>query len=77
MTKFGSERAKKTMEKQGIGLQGGVYDLPLHKQKLWPVSQEFPVADHYLPLHICLPIFRGMTDKQVQQVIKTIQKEDL
>ncbi|MDE2291120.1 MAG: DegT/DnrJ/EryC1/StrS aminotransferase family protein [Elusimicrobia bacterium] len=63
---------KELKEKHAVSLSGEVYDTPLHKQ---PVFKEyakgsFPVADDVCARHVCLPVFPGMTDEQIAQVVK-------
>lgn len=63
---------KELKEKHAVGLSGEVYDTPLHKQ---PVFKEhakgsFPVADDVCARHVCLPVYPGMTDAEIGQVVK-------
>lgn len=75
----GLERAslKKELKADfGVGLSGEVYDTPLHKQ---PVFKEyargsFPVADDVCARHICLPVYPGMTDAEIDRVTEALRK---
>lgn len=67
---------KELKERFGVNLSGEVYDTPLHKQ---PVFQEyargeFPVADDVCARHVCLPVFPGMTEEQVSQVVTGLEQ---
>lgn len=74
----GCDRAgvKGALKDLGISLSGGVYDTPLHAQPVFKdtVDQtEYPVASDICARHICLPIFSGMTEEQVQHVIESVR----
>ncbi len=66
------ESVKAKMKEKGIGLQGEVYGTPLHKQ---PIAAElgfegdFPNADDVCSRHICLPLYPGLTNEHVEQVV--------
>jgi dTDP-4-amino-4,6-dideoxygalactose transaminase len=62
------------MKKRGIGLPGRVYDIPLHRQPLFKnvSTQTFPDAEDICARHLCLPIFAGMTDTEVNYVIEAL-----
>ena len=66
---------KKLMkEKYGVGLAGEVYEDPLHKQ---PVFEEYangplPVSEDLCARHICLPMYTGMSQDEVMQVVKAL-----
>ena len=69
------DRFRAAMKAQGVGLSGGVYDTPLHRQ---PVFQQmkpgsFPVADDICSRHICLPLYYGMTDTQARYVVEALR----
>ena len=64
------------LENEDISPSGYIYELPLHKQ---PVLQEYshnklPKTEFMCANHICLPIFYGMTDKQVNHVSNTVKQ---
>lgn len=59
----------------GVELARGVYEQPLHTQPVFStlnVGDRFPVADDFADRHLCLPLWRAMTDDTVTHVIDTI-----
>ena len=71
-------RALKTLLRgqYGVSLAGEVYEEPLHKQ---PVFEQYAiralsVAEEYCARHLCLPIFSGMEEQDVQQVITALRE---
>lgn len=73
---------KEKMKGKGIGLQGEVYAIPLHKQpvaELFDIDCEFPVADDVCGRQICLPIYPGLSTEEahivVEELLKTIKEE--
>lgn len=59
----------------GVELARGVYEQPLHTQPVFSalnVGDRFPVADDFADRHLCLPLWRGMTDDMVTPVIDTL-----
>jgi len=75
-------RAKSTwwkdwMEKNGITLPGNVYDVPLHRQEVYKkgyFEEGFPVANKFCSHHICLPIWRGMEERDMEYVAMKINE---
>ena len=63
-------------EKYEVTLGGFVYDIPLHRQKMFGKyasdKNSFPVADDLCPRHICLPIYPQITQNEIQYVIDSI-----
>ena len=60
---------------QGVALAGGVYDLPLHRQPVFSVDVDaarFPGADDVCARHICLPLYYGMTDAEIDHVVAAL-----
>lgn len=60
----------------GVELARGVYEQPLHRQPVFGglnIGDSFPAANNFADRHICLPLWRGMTDGIVDQVIKIIR----
>lgn len=58
-------------------MAGGVYDLPLHRQPVFLNTlgaAVFPNADDVCARHICLPIFSGMTDSEIEHVINAFKE---
>jgi perosamine synthetase len=59
----------------GVELARGVYEQPLHTQPVFSalnVGDRFPVADDFADRHLCLPLWRTMTDDTVTRVVDTI-----
>lgn len=72
------DRAKvhKALEEKQIEPSGYVYELPLHKQPVFPESNNLslPKTEYVCAHHICLPIFYSMTDDQADYVIKSLKE---
>ena len=62
-------------ERYGVGLAGEVYEEPLHKQPVFAqyCSAALPVSEDLCSRHICLPIFSGMEQADVRQVIEALR----
>jgi len=60
----------------GVSLAGEVYEEPLHKQPVFEryATRALPVAEEYCARHLCLPIFSGMEERDVQQVITALRE---
>jgi perosamine synthetase len=70
------EEIHKALEEEGVQPSGYVYELPLHKQPVFPEhhSLSLPKTEYVAAHHLCLPIFYSMTDKQVNYVIEALKK---
>ncbi|MEV2226005.1 DegT/DnrJ/EryC1/StrS aminotransferase family protein [Nocardia vinacea] len=67
---------RKAVAAQGVQLGRGVYEQPLHTQPVFAdlnVTDPFPTADDFTARHICLPLWRFMTDETVERVIEAIR----
>lgn len=66
---------KNALKERGVGLSGGVYETPLHRQPVFQkmAQGDFPVADDICSRHICLPLYHGMTEEEARYVAKTLQ----
>lgn len=66
----------KALEAEGIQPSGYVYELPLHKQPVFPDDNglSLPKTEYVCAHHICLPIFYGMTDEQASFVAAALKK---
>ena len=66
----------KALETNDISPSGYVYELPLHKQPVFPKANSLSLqkTEFYCNQHICLPIFYGMTDDQAIYVTATLKK---
>lgn len=61
-------------ERFDVSLSGEVYGTPCHRQpvfKEWSEG-EFPVADDVCARHICLPVYPGMTDEEIDRVVSAL-----
>ena len=71
-------KALKTLlrERYGVSLAGEVYEEPLHKQPVFEpyVTCSLRIAEDYCARHLCLPIFSGMEEQDVQQVINAVRE---
>jgi len=66
---------KAALKERGVSLAGGVYDLPLHRQPVFEalgVKTDLPRADDVCRRHVCLPVFVGMSLRQVEHVIESV-----
>ena len=69
------EDIRTNLKERSVSLAGGVYDIPVHLQ---PVFQEMgsvpslPLSEDICPRHICLPIWVGMSNEQVEHVISSL-----
>lgn len=66
----------KELEARGIQPSGYVYELPLHKQPVfaWANVLALPKTEYVSAHHLCLPIFYGMTDKEVRFVAQSLKE---
>ena len=66
----------KMLEEHEIQPSGYVYEVPLHKQPVFPEAHNIslPNTEFLSTHHICLPIFYSMTDEQVHYVASTFKK---
>jgi len=63
-------------DRYGVSLSGEVYEEPLHKQPVFKpyVSGPLKVSEDYCARHICLPIYSGMEEEEVQQVLNALKE---
>lgn len=70
---------KKTLrEKHNVSLSGEVYELPCHLQPIFQngyKKEKFPAAEEFCRRHVCLPVYQGMTDAEVNQVLTALETE--
>jgi perosamine synthetase len=68
---------KRTLkERFQVSLSGEVYETPCHRQpvfKQW-ASGAFPVAEDVCARHVCLPIYPGMTEAEIEYVGSALQE---
>ena len=63
-------------ERFQISLSGEVYETPCHRQpvfKPWAVGG-FPVADDVCARHVCLPLYPGMADAEIDHVVSALRE---
>jgi perosamine synthetase len=74
---------KKLKEKYSVSLTGEVYAHPCHRQpafKKYPETvandpaDTFPNTDYVAQKHICLPVYPGLTEDEVDYVVDSLQK---
>lgn len=74
---------RRLAEEFGVYLPGEVYSDPCHRQpvfKKYPEklankkSDRFPVTDYVCKHHICLPLYPGLTKKEVEYVVNCLKK---
>jgi len=68
---------KRTLkERFKVSLSGEVYETPCHLQpvfKSW-ANGVFPVAEDVCRRHVCLPLYPGMTEVEIDQVVFALQE---
>jgi len=69
------ERFGRLLREHGVTIARPVYEVPLHRQPVFQpwVSGAFPEADDFCDSHICLPLWRNITDNQVERVIGAVR----
>ena len=75
------EYVHKAMAQKGIQLSGYVYELPLHKQPVFPEHNQLslPKTEQLCAQHICLPIYPTLPEqdaKYVAEELKGLIKSD-
>jgi dTDP-4-amino-4,6-dideoxygalactose transaminase len=63
------------MAELGVQLSGYVYELPLHRQPVFPWAHQLrlPVTEEVCARHICLPIYPDLERAQVEYVAETLR----
>ncbi|HIG98826.1 TPA: DegT/DnrJ/EryC1/StrS family aminotransferase [Candidatus Woesearchaeota archaeon] len=66
----------KALVADGIQPSGYVYELPLHRQPVFPEHNglSLPKTEYVCARHLCLPIFYGMTDEQAHYVASSLKR---
>lgn len=80
---FDREEVKRELkESYGISLTGEVYSHPCHSQPVfkkypWTVANDpsdtFPQTEYVAKRHICLPLYPGLTEEEIEYVVKSLQ----
>jgi dTDP-4-amino-4,6-dideoxygalactose transaminase len=68
---------KNKCKDQGLGLPGGVYDLPLHLQPVLEnlnLKNKLEVSEEVCERHVCLPIYPNMTNAEVEKSLEILNK---
>jgi perosamine synthetase len=81
---FSREGVKKELnERYGVSLTGEVYAHPCHSQpvfKKYPQamandpSDTFPQTEYIAARHICLPLYRGLTEEEVDYTVASLKR---
>lgn len=61
---------------QGIRPAKGVYEVPLHRQPALGLSGGcgYPRAEWFAASHLCLPMWKGLTDTEVDRVVDAVNR---
>ena len=68
-------KVHRELGEMGVSLSGYIYEIPLHKLPVFPDSNELslPRTEFICRQHICLPVFVGMSDEQVDYVAASLR----
>lgn len=69
---------KELRENHGVSLSGEVYELPCHLQPVFLNGRQggcFPAAEDFCRRHVCLPVFQGMQDEEIDHVLSALKTE--
>jgi perosamine synthetase len=63
------------LAERGVTISRPVYEVPLHKQPVFApwVRGEFPMGDDFADRHICLPLWRFISEEQQVGVIEAVR----
>lgn len=70
-------------EKYNVSLAGEVYAFPCHRQPVFeiypekivkPLLDTFANTEYVVQHHICLPLYPGMTDQEIDYVVNSLKK---
>lgn len=70
-------------DRYGISLPGEVYSQPLHTQPVfrkhsWAVANDpgdsFPQTEYVCEHHLCLPLYLGLTEKEIDYVVDSLAR---
>ena len=64
-------------EKHQVSLSGEVYEAPLQRQPIFQryAHVDLPISLDVCARHVCLPLFPGMSDSQVLQVVEALDRQ--
>ena len=76
LEKYDREKTHKLLEKNGISPSGYVYELPLHKQPMFPAHNQIdlPNTEFLCSNHICLPIYPALEIEDAKYIAETLLK---
>jgi dTDP-4-amino-4,6-dideoxygalactose transaminase len=62
------------LRERGVSVARGVYEVPLHQQPVFQAlaAGAYPVAERFAATHVCLPLWTGMQEAQVDRVIEAV-----
>ncbi len=65
---------KELKERFGVSLSGEVYETPCHLQPVFSpyVREGLPAAEEFCARHICLPVFAGMSEAEIERVVSAL-----
>jgi len=67
---------QKLREVYGVILGGEVYEEPIQRQPVFKdlATRPLPISEDVCARHLCLPMFSGLTQAQVEQVVEAVNK---
>jgi len=70
LEEFNRQNIHEALQTKGINMSGYVYELPLHKQPVFPSYNDIslPITEHLCGQHICLPIYPSLSEKDAVYV---------
>jgi dTDP-4-amino-4,6-dideoxygalactose transaminase len=65
---------QKLRETYGVIVGGEVYEEPIQRQPVFRdlATRPLPISEDICARHLCLPMFSGLTESQVEQVVEAI-----
>ena len=68
------ELVHKSLEKKGVQLSGYVYELPLHKQPVFPDYNKnvLSMTEYVCSKHICLPIYPTLQIEEAEYIANSL-----
>lgn len=65
------------MEERGIRMPGLVYEIPLHRQPAFAGQYQndaYPNTNEISQHHLCLPLFLGLTDEELDYIVASLKE---
>ena len=78
-----NEVKRELRDKYGVSLTGEVYSHPCHSQPVFAKypqvvandpSDTFPQTEYIAQRHICLPLYLGLTEEEIDYVVESLKK---